>query len=59
VPFRFSADDHSGYAGTQVVQIHNGVPQTVGPVYTTDDGDGALEEYTASPPEAPSNGLPD
>jgi ABC-type branched-subunit amino acid transport system substrate-binding protein len=59
VPFRFSADDHSGYAGTQVVQIRKGVPVAVGPVYTTDDQGGALEEYTTTPPQAPSDGLPD
>jgi ABC-type branched-subunit amino acid transport system substrate-binding protein len=58
VPFRFSKTDHSGYAGTQIVTVHNGVPSTTGPVYTTDDTSGPLKEYTATQPTAPSNGLP-
>lgn len=59
VPFRFSKTDHSGYAGTQVVTIHKGVPATTGPVYTTDDETGSLQEYSTKQPTAPSNGLPD
>ena len=59
VPFRYSTTDHSGFAGTQVVQIHNGAAAPVGPVYTTDDGDGPLEEYTTAQPDAPANGIPD
>ncbi|MCW2757072.1 MAG: Extracellular ligand-binding receptor [Nocardioidaceae bacterium] len=58
VPFRFSKDDHSGYGGTQVVTIKDGAPATVGPVYTTDDSDAALEEASTTPPDAPSDGLP-
>ncbi|MGI8523498.1 MAG: ABC transporter substrate-binding protein [Nocardioides sp.] len=59
VPFRFSPTDHSGYGGTQIVQIHNGKPATVGPIYTTDDGSGALQKVTTPPPDAPANGLPE
>ena len=59
VPFRFSKTDHSGYGGTQVVTIHNGVPATAGPVYTTDDESGSPQEYSTKQPTAPSNGLPD
>jgi ABC-type branched-subunit amino acid transport system substrate-binding protein len=59
VPFRFSASDHSGYAGTQVVQITGGKPKTVGPVYTTDDSNGPLQEVSTTPPDAPANGLPE
>ncbi len=58
VPFRFSASDHSGYAGTQIVTIKGGVATPTGPIYTTDDGTGALQTYSASQPTAPSNGLP-
>jgi len=58
VPFRYSASDHSGYAGTQIVTISNGVAKPVGPIYTTDDGNGPLKEYTKAQPTAPSNGLP-
>ncbi|MGH3503593.1 MAG: ABC transporter substrate-binding protein [Nocardioidaceae bacterium] len=59
VPFRYSDTDHSGYAGTQVVTIHNGVAKATGPVYVTDDGSGPLKKYTTPQPEAPSNGVPD
>ncbi|HET9499778.1 MAG TPA: ABC transporter substrate-binding protein [Marmoricola sp.] len=58
-PFRYSPDDHSGYAGTQVVKISNGKASTVGPVYITDDAGGALEEYTTEQPEAPADGIPE
>ncbi|HEV7192513.1 MAG TPA: ABC transporter substrate-binding protein [Jatrophihabitantaceae bacterium] len=57
-PFRFSATDHSGYSGTQVVVIHGGVAAPTGPVYTTDDGSGALSTVSTQPPSAPANGLP-
>jgi branched-chain amino acid transport system substrate-binding protein len=57
-PFRFSSSDHSGYAGTQVAVIKNGVATTTGPVYTTDDGSGPLTVSSATPVTAPSNGLP-
>jgi ABC-type branched-subunit amino acid transport system substrate-binding protein len=58
VPFGFSATDHSGYTGTQVLVVHNGVATPTGPVYTTDDGSGPLQEYTTPQPQAPANGLP-
>ncbi len=58
VPFRFSKTDHAGYAGTQVVKVHNGKASTTGPVYTTDDSSAPLTKYSTTPPEAPSNGLP-
>ncbi|HZC74217.1 MAG TPA: ABC transporter substrate-binding protein [Jatrophihabitans sp.] len=57
-PFRFSSTDHSGYSGTQIAIIHNGVAATTGPIYTTDDGNGPLTEYTKPQPQAPANGLP-
>ena len=57
-PFRYSSTDHSGYSGTQIVTIHNGVAATVGPIYTTDDTSGPLNTYTKSQPQAPANGLP-
>ena len=58
VPFRFSATDHSGYGGAQVVKISKGVATPVGPIYTTDDGDGALTPFTETQPTAPADGLP-
>ncbi|MEO6887071.1 MAG: ABC transporter substrate-binding protein [Jatrophihabitantaceae bacterium] len=58
VPFRFSSTDHSGYAGTQVVIVKGGVATPTGSIYTTDDGSGALTEYSTPQPQAPTNGLP-
>ena len=58
VPFRFSKTDHSGYGGTQIAVIHGGVAKLTGPVYTTDDKDAPLTEYTTAPAEAPASGLP-
>jgi ABC-type branched-subunit amino acid transport system substrate-binding protein len=57
-PFRFSSTDHSGYSGTQIAVIHNGVAAVTGPIYTTDDASGPLQTYTKSQPTAPANGLP-
>jgi ABC-type branched-subunit amino acid transport system substrate-binding protein len=57
-PFRYSSTDHSGYSGTQIVVIHNGVAAPTGPIYTTDDGSGPLTPYTTAQPEAPADGLP-
>jgi branched-chain amino acid transport system substrate-binding protein len=57
-PFRFSSTDHSGYSGTQITVIHNGVAAPTGPIYTTDDTNGPLTEYTTKQPAAPTNGLP-
>ena len=57
-PFRLSKSDHSGYAGAQIVIIKNGVAVPTGPVYTTDDSNGPLKEYTKQQPQAPANGLP-
>jgi ABC-type branched-subunit amino acid transport system substrate-binding protein len=57
-PFRYSSTNHSGYAGTQVVVVKAGVAVPNGPVYTTDDSTGKLQEFTSLPPSAPSNGLP-
>ena len=58
VPFRFSPPDHSGYTGTQVATYTAGVAKPVGPIYTTDDSNGPLKEYTVAQPTAPANGLP-
>ena len=58
VPFRFSTADHSGFGGTQIVTVHDGVATTTGPVYTTDDGSSPLTAYTTAPVTAPVNGMP-
>lgn len=57
-PFRFSKQDHSGFKGVQIVVVKGGVATPSGPVYTTDDKDAPLSEYSGSQPAAPANGLP-
>jgi ABC-type branched-subunit amino acid transport system substrate-binding protein len=56
--FRFSATDHSGYGGLQMAKIDNGTPTLFGPVYTTDDGSGAVTTVSASSTTPPTNGIP-
>jgi ABC-type branched-subunit amino acid transport system substrate-binding protein len=58
VPFQYSASNHSGYAGVQMVQIKSGVGQAIGTPLTTDDGSGAIQPYTTAQPAAPANGVP-
>ncbi|MDT4981329.1 MAG: branched-chain amino acid transport system substrate-binding protein [Pseudonocardiales bacterium] len=57
-PFRFSASDHSGFAGTQVAVIKGGVATPTGSIFTTDDSNGPLTVYSGSAATAPANGLP-
>jgi branched-chain amino acid transport system substrate-binding protein len=58
VPLRFSATDHSGYGGLQMSKITGGVQAPFGPAYKTDDGDGAVAEYTEPVAPPPANGIP-
>jgi hypothetical protein len=58
VPFRYSKDSHAGYTGVALSQIKGGEAQLTGKPMTTDDGDGAITEYGASPTPAPPNGIP-
>ncbi|GID25348.1 ABC transporter substrate-binding protein [Paractinoplanes brasiliensis] len=58
VPVRYSADDHSGYAGEQLTTIEGGVAKYFGKPYRTDDGDGAVEVYEAAAVAPPANGIP-
>jgi branched-chain amino acid transport system substrate-binding protein len=58
VPFAFSASNHSGYTGVQLVKVSNGVGTFFGPIYTTDSGSGAVTEYTGTPATPPANGIP-
>jgi ABC-type branched-subunit amino acid transport system substrate-binding protein len=55
---RFSKDDHSGYGGLQMGKVQGGKQTLFGPVYTTDDGSGAVTESSASPASPPDNGIP-
>jgi ABC-type branched-subunit amino acid transport system substrate-binding protein len=57
-PLRFSAQDHSGYAGEQLTKITNGKSGYFGTPYTTDDGSGAVTAYGTAPAAPPANGVP-
>jgi len=58
VPTRFSAQDHSGYAGEQITKLVGGKATWVGTPYTTDDADGAVTAYTGAAATPPQNGIP-
>lgn len=58
VPFRYSADDHAGYAGVQVGTVKGGALQTTGKPMVTDDGSGDVTPSTLQPIDAPPNGVP-
>lgn len=58
VPVRFSAQDHSGYAGEQLTTIKGGKATYFGTPFTTDDGDGAVAPATAGAAAPPANGIP-
>ncbi|MBO0867532.1 MAG: ABC transporter substrate-binding protein [Micromonosporaceae bacterium] len=55
---RFSKNDHSGYGGLQMGRVQGGKQTLFGPVYTTDDGSGAVTSMVASPAAPPANGIP-
>ncbi|MEN3357363.1 MAG: branched-chain amino acid transport system substrate-binding protein [Mycobacteriales bacterium] len=57
-PFRFSKDSHAGYTGVQLAVIQKGAGVPQGQPQVTDDGDGAITPITASPVQAPANGIP-
>ncbi|QGN48305.1 ABC transporter substrate-binding protein [Micromonospora sp. WMMD558] len=57
-PLRFSATDHSGYGGGRLTRVSGGVQAYFGPAYETDEGDGAVNEYTAPAVAPPANGVP-
>jgi ABC-type branched-subunit amino acid transport system substrate-binding protein len=58
VPLRFSAQDHSGYAGEQLTKLTGGVATYFGTPYTTDDADGAVTAYQGAAAAPPQNGIP-
>jgi len=58
VPFRFSSSSHAGFEGAQIGTIKGTVIQLSGKPMTTDDGSGAVQEFTGTQPTAPSNGIP-
>lgn len=58
VPFRYSEESHDGFTGAQIGIIKGTAVELQGSPLTTDDGDGAIEEYSGTQPEAPSDGIP-
>jgi ABC-type branched-subunit amino acid transport system substrate-binding protein len=57
-PFRYSADDHSGYSGLQLGRITGGKQVPFGPVYVTDDKDAPVTESDSRAAAPPANGVP-
>jgi len=58
VPFAFSANNHSGFTGTQMGIIEGNVIKLQGKPQTTDDGGGAVQTSTQQQSQAPANGVP-
>jgi ABC-type branched-subunit amino acid transport system substrate-binding protein len=57
-PLRYSKSDHSGYGGLQMGKVQGGKQLLFGPVYTTDDGSGAVTQSSGTPANPPANGIP-
>jgi branched-chain amino acid transport system substrate-binding protein len=57
-PVRYSAQDHSGYAGEQLTKISGGKAVYFGKPFQTDDNDGAVAPYEAPAVAPPANGIP-
>ena len=57
-PLRFSADNHSGYGGEQLSKVEGGKQAYFGTPFETDDADGPVAAYTATPAAPPANGIP-
>ena len=58
-PYAYSDDDHSGIIGVAISKIANEEAEVISKVFTTDDGDGPVEETDDAPFEAPSSGMPE
>jgi ABC-type branched-subunit amino acid transport system substrate-binding protein len=54
VPYRYSKDDHGGYAGVQLGKITGGKIKLFGQPMVTDPGSGAITAYT-KPQQAPGD----
>jgi branched-chain amino acid transport system substrate-binding protein len=58
-PYTYSATDHDGDTGAYIGVIKNGVLQQEGPVLVTNTApDSAITPDSATPPAAPSSGVP-
>src|SRR4051794_26804439 len=58
VPLRFSKDNHAGYGGEQLARITGTKQEYFGTPFETDDGDGPVQPYHATPAVPPANGIP-
>ncbi|WP_406191348.1 ABC transporter substrate-binding protein [Streptomyces sp. NBC_01017] len=58
VPFAFSKTSHAGGTGTRVGSIKGTAIEYQGPPMTTDNGNGPVVPYDASPATPPANGIP-
>ncbi|WP_165807221.1 hypothetical protein [Nocardioides currus] len=61
MPIGYSADNHSGYLGSTIVQIKDPAVKQITPANVADDGDGdgPVEEYDGELAEGPESGLPE
>ena len=57
-PLQYSKDNHSGYSGLRMAKVTGGKQLPFGPVYVSDDGAGAVTEYTGAAVAPPANGIP-
>jgi ABC-type sugar transport system ATPase subunit len=57
-PLEYSEESHRGISGVGVIQIEGGQPVKKSEVFTTDDGEGELEEYTEEPFTPDDDGIP-
>jgi branched-chain amino acid transport system substrate-binding protein len=58
VPLRFGKGVHAGYGGLRMGKTSGGKQAYFGKTYTTDDGDGAVQEFTGTLAKPPSSGIP-
>ncbi len=57
-PFRYSKSVHAGYSGVQMARTTGGKQNYFGKIYTTDDGDGEVKEFSEPATTPPASGLP-
>lgn len=57
-PFRYSKSVHAGYSGVQMARTTGGKQNYFGKIYTTDDGDGEVKEFSEPATTPPASGIP-
>ena len=57
-PFRYSKTVHAGYSGVQMARTTGGKQSYFGKIYTTDDGEGEVKEFSEAATTPPANGIP-